>query len=194
MVRNPILLVMLALSLPGSESQAQYCPPTTPLRVGPDSIGYIPTQAPLRRVLALCPSAEPTWVGRVHVVPALALSFTGLTVVAWQNREQFVPDSGADMWVVRGAGGVLPGGVSTAAPWRELRKAYGPFAITRDGDSYQILPCPLPGLIFFVGDAEMFGDGIPSDAPPDAIADTTRIAEVWITAGVNRGHYLARGC
>lgn len=190
-----VLLAALMLTPLRLESQAPQCPPVTPLRIGPDSIAYIPVEAALRDVLALCPGAQSTWHHGLHTRPALALSFAGLSVLASQNRKELSVDSSADMWHLRGTGAVLPSGISTGAPWRDLRRAYGPFEIVQAGGTFQILPCRLQGVVFFVGDPTNLLDGTPVvDVPAEAIADTTHLTEIWITAGANRRLYRAKGC
>lgn len=107
------------------------CPYGDPVAVGRDAIGSVSFSLTLYEVRALCPVARDTsWGIYERAFPGLHVPMAELDVFALQDRtvvdeesgfdvpDEPDPDAPADLWVVSGTGGTLPGGVGIDATLR----------------------------------------------------------------------------
>jgi hypothetical protein len=162
-----------------------------------DSVGPVPTEAPLAELRRLCPAARAFWYSSEEGrLPAFALRFDGLVAFAIQNDSQPVPGRSADTWILRGTNAILPGGARITDTWGAIRQRYTRMSIVAVGPvSFQIEACNHPHVVLMLGpellDSRAF---IPRQVDAAEIPDTTHIAEVQILTGVNRRHHGATGC
>lgn len=122
----------------------------TSIVVSQESIGPLRLDAPLSSLRARCPSAfDSQRYGENYAYPAVTFPFRRFEVIAVQYRDTLRPDEPAEVWIVRGPGIDIPGGVSGAASWRTLTQAYGDSALVRSTSEFgvTVMFCAIPGYL-----------------------------------------------
>lgn len=128
--------------------------------VAPGRIGNIPLDAKVDSIRNVCHTARDTAANVYEALDsAIVIGNAQFTVVATtaviaddagENHDSVARPEKALGWFVRGAGGLLPGGVSTVATWRELHRAYGRALLQAETAENVIEFCAMPGLWFTI--------------------------------------------
>jgi hypothetical protein len=126
---------------------------TSPVRISSDSLGALWLWSDIEAVRARCPIAkdtvhygEATETG-VNTYPAIVIHLANLKVLGIQWKDSLDVHAPMDVWGVYGSNGVLPGGVSLAATWSELRH-YGEGIVEMGDARATVMFCEMPRLFF----------------------------------------------
>jgi len=153
-----------------------------PVPISEDSIGPLPVSAMIGSFRESCPSARrTTYYGESEAYAALAFPFAGLDVMAVQWQDSLKSHLPADTWRVRGASGVLPGGVPMTATWGALRRAYGRGKVLGGEGDVTAMFCAHSRLFFSIRASPDNMEFTGSDADLLLIPDYATIREVWIS-------------
>jgi hypothetical protein len=98
---------------------------TRPIAITADSIGALPRAATIGALRKLCGARDTTAAGVEREHSALVFQFDELRVLAVQLQGKLDDDAPADVWRVRGCGGLLFDKVATCATWSEVIGAFG---------------------------------------------------------------------
>jgi len=156
---------------------------TAVVRITPDSIGPMPTRAPLRELeIRFSGDAHSVWEGEENYYAGMKVSVAGITAVGTQFRDSLELDLPAETWMLSGTQGILPGGVRMTASWSDLRRTYTGRATVEGGERAAIRFCSLPNFVFYMrADG---GDLVTDSLGPTNLAPTAQIDRVQIIQSV----------
>jgi hypothetical protein len=122
------------------------CETRGPVRISPDSVGPLPTAAPIERLLRICRGRRTMRETEEHAYPAMGFAFKGLTVLASQTADSLRLDETADTWEVKGTNGLLPLAFPLTSKWEALRHAYGAAVGHDEFEHIVVMFCRFPNM------------------------------------------------
>ena len=187
-MRHPLRGLLLALTLAAcSRDRPALCGQQTagPVRLTPDSIGPIPLWASVAAIRQVCRTAKDTLQRGVatemggNTYPAIVVYFPDLKVIGVQWAPTLDAQAPVNVWSVRGANGVLPGGATLGATWKQL-SGRGRGMMSMGPDSVKLMFCDSPGLFLHLR-------GAPRPAGHVDPNDLSQIPGDWVLQSVEMG-------
>ncbi len=166
----------------GAVAKERWCSTVDSVQVSSRAVASLLVTDPIAALRQKCPASRDTsYVGESDAYPALLLPFRGGIVLAVQFADSLSASRRPDLWVLSGAGIILPGGLRLSSGWRAIRQAYGA-ARGMPGTTLDIADfefCSMPGLILEVA-VPPEADSLADPASPGTMPDATKVLRVLL--------------